>query len=302
MDNKSGSRTALMTAYIRGYHALHDEPKVFDDVIGYRLLPEEARKALERHLVKTASQMATGPVGDLDEEAALRLGVRIMAGSILARARYVEDRLEEAIRHNGVRQYVILGAGMDTFALRRLDLADRLQVFEIDHPNTQIGKRSALKKVNITEPENLHFVSIDFTIESLVSALMKSDYNPLSPSFFCWAGVTHYLPIEAINATLNDIVNMSVSGSGVVFDYWDKDAFDPNKASNRVKSLIESSKSIGEPIITGFDPDGLSKELAPLGLRVVEDLGPAEIREKYRLEDIGYNTSQHVHFVRAEVI
>jgi len=302
MDNRHGSSTAFMTAYLRGYHALHDQPRVLDDTLGYDLLPQKARKALEQHLIKTASQMSDKPVETIDEESALRLGVRIMAGSILARARYVEDRLEEAVKNQGVRQYVILGAGLDTFAYRRIDLDKRLQVFEIDHPNSQQAKRFLVKQAGLDEPANLHFVPIDFTLESLSSALKKSCYDPLLPSFISWTGVTHYLPFEAIKATLKDIVNMSVSGSEVVFDYWDKNAFDPNISSNRVKYLIESSRSIGEPIITGYDPDSLDKELAPLGLRMLENLGPEEIREKYRLEDIGYSTSQHVHFACAEVI
>lgn len=301
MNKARGSGTALITSYIRGYHVLHDEPRIFDDVIGYRLLTEEARKALERHLIMTSSQMSSGAVQALDDESALRMGVSIMAGSILARARYVEDRLDQVVKNHGVRQYVILGAGLDTFAFRRLDLADRLQVFEIDRPNTQNGKRSALKQACLKEPDNLHFVPIDFTLESLSSALERSDYDPLLPSFFCWAGVTHYLPLEAVYATLTDIVNMSVSSSEVVFDYWDKDAFDPDKSSSRIKSLIENSRSIEEPIITGFDPDQLSQDLTPLGLRLVENLGPGEIRDRCRLEDIGYTTSRHVHFACAEV-
>lgn len=302
MKKGVGSRTALMTAYVRGYHALHDEPKIFDDAIGYRLVPEEARNALKQHLIKTASQMAPERAGEcIDDEATLRLGVHIMAGSILARARYVEDRLEKAVKTKDVKQYVILGAGLDTFAFRQPVWAEGVKVFEIDHPSTQEGKRTELKQAGMQEPDNLYFIPIDFTSETLTSALKRSKYDPQSPSFFCWTGVTHYLPLEAIKATLSDIVNLSPKGSEVVFDYWDHLAFDPAAASSRVKSLIETTKIIGEPIITGFDPANLEHVLAPLGLRLVDNLGPAEIREKYHLEDIGYTTSQHVHFACAEV-
>lgn len=302
MQKGTGSRTALMTAFVRGYHALHDKPKIFNDDIGYRLVPEEARNALKEHLIKTASQMAPERAEEcIDDESALRLGVHIMAGSILARARYVEDRLERAVKTKDVKQYVILGAGLDTFAFRQPVWAKGLKIFEIDHPSTQEGKRTALKQAGINEPDNLYFIPIDFTAETLISALKRSDYDFQSPSFFCWTGVTHYLPLEAIKSTLSDIVNLSPKGSEVVFDYWDHLAFDPATASGRVKSLIENTRIIGEPIITGFDPDNLEQVLAPLGLWLVDNLGPTEIRNKYHLEDIGYTTSQHVHFACAEV-
>jgi len=303
MNNEQSSRTALMTAYIRGYHALNNDPKIFDDSIGYRLVPPPAREALEKHLIRTAAQMAPERAGEcIDEQAALKLGVHIMAGSILARARYVEDKLVEVIHDKGVCQYIILGAGLDTFALRRPDLAHILQVFEIDHPASQAGKRAALKQAGLEEPANLHFIPIDFNLQSLSSALKDSAYDPQVPSFFCWAGVTHYLPREAIYATLRDIVKLSPPGSELVFDYWDQAAFDPTRASSRIKSLIESTKSIGEPIITGFDPAGLDQELAPLGWQVLDNLGPEDIRDKYKLADLGYTTSQHVHLACVEVI
>ncbi|MGE5391493.1 MAG: class I SAM-dependent methyltransferase [Deltaproteobacteria bacterium] len=303
MDNSQGSRTALMTAYIRGYHALHDDPIIINDTIGHRLVPLPAREALEMHLAKTASQMAPERAAEcIDDAAALRLGVQIMAGSILARARYIEDRLEQAIRDKYVTQYVILGAGLDTFALRRPDMADILQIFEIDHPASQENKRFALGLAGFDVPSNLHFIPIDFNLQNLSDALATSAYNRHLPSFFCWAGVTHYLPREAIYATLSDITKLSSPGSELIFDYWDQAAFDPARSSSRVKSLIESTRSIGEPIITGFDPAGLSQELAPLGWRVLADLGPETIRDKYHLEDIGYTTSQHVHFACIEVI
>jgi len=302
MENGRGSGTALMTAYIRGYHALYDDARIFDDSVGYRLIPEEIRMALEGHLKKTAAVMANQPAGDLDEAAALRLAVRVMAGSIVSRARYIEDRLFEAMEHNDVRQYVILGAGLDSFAFRRPDLQNALQIFEVDHQDTQKTKRLALQASNLIEPANLHYIPVDFTSESLSVALKRSSFDPRLPSFFSWAGVTHYLPIDVINDTLSDIVSFTAASSEITFDYWDSDAFDPVKASSRVRSLIETSKSLNEPIITGFDPDQLGVQLNDLGLRLLENLGPEEIRKRYDLDSLGYFTSMHVHFACAEVI
>ncbi|MGE5398093.1 MAG: class I SAM-dependent methyltransferase [Chitinophagales bacterium] len=300
MEPKIG--TAFMTAFIRGYHSVNDNPKIIDDQLALRLVPEEVQENLKRHLAKTAADMAPESAAECtDYESALRLGVRVMAGSILARARYVEDRLEEAVR-KGVSQYVILGAGLDTFAFRRLDLSDRLQVFELDLPATQDIKRKLLGRLGLKDPDNLHFVPIDFTQESLDSALTRSGYDPEQHSFFSWMGVTHYLPMEAISVTLKAITGVSGPGSEIVFDYWDNSAFDPEQSSSRVKSLIENVKNIGEPIITGFDPLTLGLELAQLGLDLVENLGPSDIRQRY-LENCGggYTIGKHAHLACARI-
>ncbi|MEQ8174644.1 MAG: SAM-dependent methyltransferase [Syntrophomonadaceae bacterium] len=300
MQNRG--KTAFMTAYLRGFHSLHDDPKILDDALAFKLLPDEVRQGIERHLAGTSSQMASGDVEKTsDFDAALGLGVRVMAGPILARARYVEDRLEEAVG-KGVSQYVILGAGLDTFAFRRRDLADRVRVFELDLPVMQDTKIMLLARAGLFQPDYLTFVPVDLGEVSLVQALAGSDYDPGRKTFFSWTGVTHYLPVEAIHNTLRSIAGMSVSGSEVVFDYWDKSAFDPEKASNRVKSLIASTRSIGEPIITGLDSGALEAELSDLGLWLIENLGPDEIKQKYLSScGGGYSASEHVHLARAVV-
>ena len=302
MEARNPSRTAFMTAFLRGYHTLHDSPKIINDSLALDLVPDEVREALEKHLAQSSAQMAPDQTAEnMDHETALQSGIRTMAGPILARARYVEDRLEEAVRQ-GVSQYVILGAGFETFAYRRLDLMDRLQVFEIDLPATQEIKRRLLARIGLPKPDNLHFIPIDFTRDTLVSVLDKSPYDRERPSFFSWTGVTFYLPIEAIRSTLTDVVSLSCAGSEIVFDYWDKSAFDPAAASNRVKSLIESTKTIGEPIITGFDPSTLSAELAGVGLQLIDNLKPSDIQQRYlRGCSGGYSTSKHEHLACARV-
>ncbi|MDD3023410.1 MAG: class I SAM-dependent methyltransferase, partial [Syntrophomonadaceae bacterium] len=172
----------------------------------------------------------------------------------------------------------------------------------IDHPATQKVKRALLARMGLKEPEDLHFIAMDFTQESLSSVLEKSVYNPKCPSLFSWLGVTHYLPLEAVRATLRSIAGLSCSGSEIVFDYWDKLAFDPTKSSNRMKSIIETTRKMGEPIITGFEPSELDAQLSRLQFSLIENLGPSEIRERY-LQRCGgnYSTSEHVHLACAKV-
>ncbi len=302
MDSRDPISTALMMAFLRGFHAVYDNAKIFNDSLAYDLLPEEVREAFKQHLIESAAEMAPELAKECtDTETSLRLAVRTMAGPVLARARFVEELLEEAIR-KGISQYVILGAGFDTFAHRRLDLAGRLQVFELDLPPTQEIKRQLLGRLNLEKQDYLHYIPVDFTKGNLASALSKSKYDSGQVSFFSWMGVTQYLPLEALLLTLKDIIGLSSAGSEIVFDYYDKSAFDPDKASNRVKYIMNTTKRIGETIITGFEPSKLGMELAPLGLRLLDNLGPEEIQQRYFEEcNEGYAASDHVHLAHAVV-
>jgi len=169
MEESQFSRTALGAAYARGYHARHDEPKVFNDFMAYSLLPEGFRASIEQRrarklLLLDPERAASCP----DQETALAWWMRDWAATslVISRARYTEDSLEDAVRQ-GVRQYVILGAGLDTFAFRRPDMLGRRQVFEVDHPATQALKRRRLAELGWEIPVELHFVPVDFTREGM---------------------------------------------------------------------------------------------------------------------------------------
>ncbi|HZE20605.1 MAG TPA: SAM-dependent methyltransferase, partial [Desulfobaccales bacterium] len=222
---------------------------------------------------------------------------------ILGRARYAEDLLEKAVQQEGVHQYVILGAGMDTFAWRRPDLMEQLKVLEVDHPATQAHKRQRLREAGLKHPSRLHFVPADFSREDLATALRRSEYDPEAPSFFSWLGVTYYLTRGATLATWAAIAKVAPAGSAVIFDYLDTDAFVPEKAARRVQFMIEIVRRVGEPMLTGFDPASLPGDLARLGLRLLEDLDPADIEARFfkgRLD--GYHACEHAHYARAEII
>jgi len=198
MEDSQVSRTALINAYVRGYHAEHDNPKIFNDFLAFRLLTEMERESIEQmFLAHAPSQLFP------DKASALAWLMQIMAGNpiCLSRARFTEDSLEDAVK-KGVKQYVILGAGMDTFALRRLDLLDQLKVFEVDHPATQAFKRQRINESGLKQPSNLEFIPIDFTKDNLLKELKSSSFNPQIPTFYSWLGVTYYLPNNVVFDTL----------------------------------------------------------------------------------------------------
>lgn len=302
MHNK-GSLTALLTAYARAYHAVHDEAKIFNDYLAYQLFTEEERAYIEHNLAESLKffdpvRAAACP----DQASALAWYMRIQGcPATISRSRYAEDCLEAALQ-KGARQYVILGAGMDTFAFRRPDLAGRLEVFEIDHPQTQAFKLSRLQKLGWEIPGHLHLIPVDFTRDTLAAALEQSPYNPRQPGFFSWLGVTIYLTRAEVMATLRTIAGIAPAGSSIVFDYLDTDAFIPEKASKQVQLMREIVQRIGEPLKGGFDPAALAADLAGAGLLLRENLSPADIEERYfQGRTDGYHAAGHMHFARALV-
>ncbi len=303
MDENRASITALVTAYFRAYHATHDFPIIFDDSLADKLYTAEEHAAFDQNLAGTLKAIDPARAAATPDPAAA-LAV-VMQGHYapitLSRSRFSEDTLERAIAR-GVTQYVILGAGMDTFAYRRPDLTAKLQIFELDHPATQEMKRERLARLNMPVPAQLHFLPVDFRKMSVEQALSQSTHDPEKLTFFSWLGVTYYLTPELVFASLAAIPKLAPPGSAIVFDYLHRDAFLPGKAVGRVQFMQDRARQVGEPMISGFAPALLGEEIKALGLNLVENLGPAEIEARYfqgRTDE--YHAFEQVYFARAEV-
>jgi methyltransferase (TIGR00027 family) len=303
MAERQAGITALITAYARAYHATHDSPKIFDDFLIDQIYSAEEHSSFDQSLAGLIEMIdpalaATHP----DPETALAAVIQLHNGPVtLSRSRYTEDNLEQALAQ-GAQQYVILGAGFDTFAFRRPDLVGKLEVFEVDHPVTQAMKRRRVGNAGWALPANLHFAPVDFTQESLTAALGRTPYNPAKLSFISWLGVTFYLAREVVFATLRAIADLAPEGSQVVFDYMDADAFEPEKAGKRVRLMQNIASMVGEPMKSGFDPQTLAGDLESLGFRLVENLGPEEIEARYfQNRTDHYHAFEHVHFARATI-
>jgi methyltransferase (TIGR00027 family) len=292
------SRTAILTACIRAFHAAHDDPKVFDDFLAHHLVTSEECQSLGIRLSDLSPPAAAMP--RTSRTAALPWWIKAIAGSILARARYFEESLEQAIRR-GIEQYVILGAGMDTFAFRRPELLRRLPVFEIDHPATQTFKRRRLAEVGLKPPDTLHFIPLDFAKESLAEALKRSAYDHKASAFFSWPGVIAYLRRRDVMSTFRAIADIAPPGSNIVFDYLEEPFFDPDNPHRSVNIVHENLRLAGEPMITGFDPAGLASELSHLGFRIREDMSADEVERVFLRGAAGYHAGLYTHLARAEV-
>lgn len=205
------------------------------------------------------------------------LGSRTMRAFMVARSRYAEDKLAAAVR-NGVRQYVVLGAGLDTFAYRN-PFPD-VRVFEVDHPATQTWKRERLQAAGIELPKQFAFVAVDFEKQILDAELAAAGFKRAEPAFFSWLGVTPYLTRPAFEGTVRFVATMP-AGSGMAFDF----AVEPSALGFLERAALdELSRRVaatGEPFQLFFDPPALEDELKSMGFSEVERLNADEINARY---------------------
>jgi methyltransferase (TIGR00027 family) len=259
MEEARPSRTALRVALRRAAHQLYDAPPlVLDDPIAVPILGNAYAKELHR--------TPTRP--DRPFSVSLR-------AFLVARSRYAEDNLARAVS-KGITQYVLLGAGLDTFAHRNPH--PHVRVFEVDHPATQQWKRELLETGDLPAPENLTYVPVDFERQSLPDQLRSAGFNQLNPTFFAWLGVVPYLTLEAFRSTIHFIAAQP-PGGGVVFDYSQPRSALPFLERLAHDSLASRVKLAGEPFQLFFTPSQIAPELTDF--RTVEDLGCAEINARY---------------------
>jgi methyltransferase (TIGR00027 family) len=303
MEENQAGITAVITAYSRAYHSTHDEPKILDDDLAMQLFAPQERAFIEKNLSELIKFVDPELAAHYPQPADALAWVmqNLNAPITLCRSRYAEDCLQEAVKR-GVSQYIILGAGLDTFAFPRPDWTAGLRVFEVDHPTTQAMKRQRVASAGWAEPAQLHYVPVDFSSTDLTSALKDSAYDPIQLSFFSWLGVTYYLTESAITKTLCALSGLAPSGSQIVFDYFEKGILVNAPDSAMVRSLTDIVRQTGEPMKTGFEPAELAAWLGCTGNHLIEDLGPEEIEAKYfKGRADGYHAAAGVHIARAAV-
>jgi len=256
------SRTCEITAIMRALHqAVDHEPKILVDAIAPQLI--ESADRLDDRLLPTLRHS---------------FAKRWRAGFVL-RSRYAEDCLADAVGQ-GAGQYLILGAGLDTFAYRQPAWANSLRIYELDHPATQSWKRNRLAASNIDVPPNLTFVPLDFEDISLADALHAVNFSYTSKTFCSWLGVTPYLTATAIHATLEFMLSFPPT-SEIVFNFvLPADAVSGIEAEAMMLTAQKCAEA-GEPWLTSFLPDNLTGVLTAIGFRDVIHLTPDEANRRY---------------------
>ncbi|MCD8355332.1 MAG: class I SAM-dependent methyltransferase [Clostridia bacterium] len=265
------SITAKICAFARAWHSgKTGENKIADDYLAFNLMGQQEYIEMYRFI------QSLFPEKKMDtEEKADQIIATYFAPIPLARMHFTERRLEQFAEENGSVQYVICGAGEDTFSLRCRD--PRIEIFEIDHPNTQRHKLERMDDLNWTIPENVNFVPIDFETERMQDKLLQAGFQPLQPAFFSILGVSYYLTLPVFIKTLEQIARLSARGSMLVFDYPKRtDSF-----PERVSRLEQITHSLGETMQGGFDYKDISKALYTLGFQIDTYFNPEQVQQEY---------------------
>ena len=272
----------LNVANDRAAHQMLDSPKIFEDPLALRIIGPEAESRLRSSLAQFQKPAE-----------------RAFRAAVMVRNRYAEDELARSIQR-GVRQYIILGAGLDTFAYR--NPFPLLRVFEIDHPATQASKRSCLEKAAIPIPSSVTYVSVDFERQMMADALRQSGLKSDELIFVSFIGVVRYLSRETVISALTSIVSSMRAGSEVVFDFAP-----PPSQLERLREFTDEiivnwrSKNNGfRP--TYFDPAPLTRDLKRIGFADVQLFGPKEINARYCKDRTdGLRIQNRMHLVKARV-
>jgi methyltransferase (TIGR00027 family) len=257
MSDRTPSRTALAAAAMRAAHQLLDAPPhiLEDPLAGLLLGPDVVQRIHDK------------------PESYQTPELKALRAHVVLRSRFAEDRLHAAFQR-GVRQYIILGAGFDTFALRQPQWAKPLQIFEVDHAATQAAKHSRIAAAGLAVPQNAHFAGIDFEHETLLDGLRRVPVSLDQPAFFSWLGVTMYLNEDAIDATLRSVAAF-LPGSEIVLTF----ALPPGESPS---PFDRRSAAVGEPWLSTFTPHNLEEKLRnDFGFSTVEFLSPAVAEKRY---------------------
>jgi methyltransferase (TIGR00027 family) len=259
---RSPSRTAMLTAVARALHREEASPTVLDDQFALALAGEEGPALIERLKAEVPEETLLG-----------------FSRWICVRARLPEDIVEAAVVE-GVRQYVILGAGLDSFAYRRPDLLGRLRVFEVDHPASQAWKQARLSELGIDRPANLVFAPVNFETQTLRKELERAGFDFGAKAVFSWVGVTMYLTLGAIEATLATVAEC-LAGTRIVLTY--------NLSASALREMGLGTENrfagiaaeMGEPFVSLFEPAEAEALLRRLGFDDIVNFGPEEALHTY---------------------
>lgn len=262
--SKRPSKTAELVAAARAVHNLHDQPVLLDDPYAIQLCGRFWQTIAN-------SSILTWMVRNI----AMRRQVTLVH-FIVIRALYGERQLEIAAQR-GVQQYVIIGAGYDSFALRRQDLAKDMKIFELDMPATQAEKRRRMKKSGIPEPESVIYISSDLNEESLEDVLIRHGYDSSQPAFFSWFGVTYYLPSHTVEETLNLVSQRAAPGSSIAFDYICNIEEVPDAYKELRHFLGDFVARRGEPWISDMSPTHIESQLLNQGFTEIHHLPPNRV-------------------------
>lgn len=270
MIESQESTTAKLCAFARAWHSRQEGSRIFNDYLAYDLMGEEEYDRM--YALINSGFDGSSHYSPEETEQIIRT---YMAPIPLSRLPFCEGRLAGFAAEYGDIQYVICGAGSDTFSFRNKN--QHIEVYEADHPDTQAAKLAKIHSLGWQPGQNVHFVSVDFEKERMAEKLLASGFDPEKKSFFSILGVTYYLTLNVFTETLSQIAEISSPGSALVFDYPQR----TGKFPERVKKLSEITALLGEEMRGGYDYQEVSRALYPLGFQIDTYLSPVGVQRQY---------------------
>lgn len=273
------SMTALVSAFSRAYHARNNETKIFDDCVAERLFTEEEYDRISKHMADGIGFFNPSFVGGPEE--GLRWIVdHQLSPAPLGRAAFAEKSLERAV-NIGAKQYLILGAGYDTFAYRLPAWANTLEIFEIDRPAAAMDKRKRLKRAQIAIPPQVHYIDADLTKKAWQAALRNHEaFDAAKISCAAILGVTYYLSRPALAALLAVLGGLVPNGSSILLDYPDETS-NTQRAGERAKKQAMLADAANEKMQAGYSYSDMERLLSAHGFLIYEHLTPQDMTGQY---------------------
>lgn len=284
------SITAKLCAFVRAWHSNRARQKIYDDYLAYDMMGKADYEEMYDFIRRGFSENGA-PFSPEDTEEIIK---EYLAPIPLSRVHFAESRLGRFAEEHGKVQYIICGAGSDTYSFR-CDNPD-IEIFEIDHPATQRGKLRKIRRLEWNIPKNVHFVSVDFEKEQMNEKLLAAGFSTERKTFFSILGVSYYLTLPVFTATLSQIAELSSPDSVLVFDYPQSDGEFPQ----RVRRLAEITHSLGEEMRGGFTYPEISRALYSLGFQIDTYLNPSRVQEQYFTDRIdGLRAFENVNLLSA---
>lgn len=290
------STTAKLCSFARAYHSTYERKKIFNDFLAFDFMGHQQYEETGQLIGHNYREDPIDPNLDFRNSEITDSLNRIWTPIPISRIAFAEQKLTSFTDRFTPCQYVICGAGMDTFLFRNGN--EKIRIFEIDHPDTQRFKTERIRQLEWTVPENVHFVPVDFSKDDMVTALLGAGFDPLMPTFFSVLGVTYYLPLTLFEDTVRKMASFPNSENRLVFDFPDEGL--PTD-SVRGAELVRITAKLGEPMAPGYRIAEVTKMLRRCGFRREEYFSPEKIEKCYFSgRSDGMHAFKNIHFILAK--
>jgi len=288
------SITAKICAFVRAYHSNLSDNKIYDDYLAFDLLGRDEYEVIKSMVFRGFSSV--GEKGQYDSEQIHKNIAKYMAPIPLSRINFAENKLNSFSQKHGECQYVVCGAGLDTFAFRNTN--PHIKIFEIDHPSTQAYKKQRIEELGWNIPANTNLVSVDFEKDSLESSLINRGFSKDKKTFFSVLGVSYYLTLSTFVDMIRNIAKLSSDESMLVLDFPDRSTL--KSKVERVRKMTQFTEEIGENMQSGFSPIDIIGILKDHDFIVETYMNPSKIQKIYFENcDDRYKAFENVHFISA---